>query len=81
MDQSGLDPILKALGKEVNRKVKDAGLRRVHGHIVATSASHEGRTLNAAGMKAAVISEIAARQARRCGIAAGGRRQGHAPRS
>ena len=62
-DESGLDPILKKLAKKVNRTARDAGLKRVGGHIVATGKSREGRTLNAAGMKAAIISEIAARQA------------------
>ena len=61
-DESGLDPILKTLAKDVNRTAKDAGLKLVGGHIVATGASHEGRTLVADGMKAALISEIAARQ-------------------
>jgi vancomycin resistance protein YoaR len=63
LDQSGLDPIVKTLAKKVNQDVRDAGLRRVGGHIVATGTSREGRTLNAAGMKAAIISEVAARQA------------------
>jgi len=35
----------------------------VGGHVIATGTSHEGRTLDAPGMKAAVISAIAARQA------------------
>ena len=62
-DESGLDPILKTLAKKVNRTAQDAGLKLVGGHVVATGTSREGRTLNAAGMKAAIISEIAARQA------------------
>ena len=62
-DESGLDPILKTLAKEVNQTAKDAGLKRVGGHIVATGTSREGRTLIADGMKAALISEIEARQA------------------
>ena len=62
-DESGLDPILKTLAKKVNQTAQDAGLKLVGGHIVATGTSREGRTLNAAGMKAAIISEIAARQA------------------
>ncbi len=62
-DQAGLDPLLTTLAKDVNRKAKDAGLRLVSGHVVATGSSHEGRTLDAAGMKAAIISAIAARQA------------------
>jgi vancomycin resistance protein YoaR len=61
--ESGLDPILKTLAKDVNQTAKDAGLKRVGKHVVATGASREGRTLIADGMKAALISEIEARQA------------------
>jgi vancomycin resistance protein YoaR len=35
----------------------------VRGHVVATGSSREGRTLNAAGTKAAILSEVATRQA------------------
>ena len=61
LDESGLDPILKALAQKVNQKAQDAGLKLVSGHVVATGASREGRTLNAAKMKAAIISQIGAR--------------------
>jgi vancomycin resistance protein YoaR len=60
---SGLDPILETLAKEVRQTVRDAGLKLVSGHVVAIGTSREGRTLDAAGMKAAIISEIAARRA------------------
>jgi vancomycin resistance protein YoaR len=63
LDESGLDPILTTLAQNVNQTVQDAGLKLVSGHVVATGASREGRTLDAAGMKAAIISEIRARQA------------------
>src|SRR5204862_4791510 len=63
LDESGLDPVLKTLAQKVNRTAQDAGLKLVSGHVVATSPSREGRTLDAAGMKAAIISEIGARQA------------------
>jgi len=62
-DESGLDPMLVTLAKDVNRTAKDAGLKLVSGHVVATGTSREGRTLDAAGMKVAIISEITARQA------------------
>ena len=62
-DQSGLDPLLKTLAKKVNRPAQDAGLRLAGGHVVATGSSHEGRTLKASGMKTAIMTEIAARQA------------------
>jgi vancomycin resistance protein YoaR len=63
LDESGLDPIVKTLAQKVNQKAQDAGLKLVSGHIVATGTSREGRTLNAATMKAAIISEIVARNA------------------
>jgi vancomycin resistance protein YoaR len=63
VDETGLDPIVKTLAKDVNRPARDAGLKMVGGHVIATGTSHEGRTLDAPGMKAAVISAIAARQA------------------
>jgi vancomycin resistance protein YoaR len=62
-DASGLDPIVKALGPKVNEPARNAGLKLVGGRVIATGTSHEGRTLDAAGMKAALISEIGARQA------------------
>jgi vancomycin resistance protein YoaR len=61
-DVSSLDPILTTLAKSVNRTAQDAGLKLVSGHVVATGTSREGRTLDAVGMKAAIISEIEARQ-------------------
>ncbi|HEY4189325.1 MAG TPA: VanW family protein [Candidatus Limnocylindrales bacterium] len=62
-DESGLDPIVTTLAQDVDQTAKDAGLKLVNGHIVATGASREGRTLVADGMKAAIVSEIVARQA------------------
>jgi vancomycin resistance protein YoaR len=63
LDETGLDPLLKKLAKKVDRPAQDASFRMVNGRIVATGSSHEGRTLKAAGMKAAVMTEITARQA------------------
>ncbi len=62
-DESGLDPIITTLADKVDQTAHDAGLKLVGGHIVATGKSREGRTLDAAGMKAAIVSEIGARQA------------------
>jgi len=62
-DESGLDRLLTKLAKKVDRPARDAGLKLVNGHVVAIGTSREGRRLNAAGMKAAIISEIGARQA------------------
>src|SRR4029079_8280131 len=61
-DEAGLDPIVNGLTKKVNRPAKNAGLQRVGGHIVATGASHEGRTLDAPALKSAIRREIGARQ-------------------
>ncbi|HEY8437333.1 MAG TPA: VanW family protein [Candidatus Limnocylindrales bacterium] len=63
LDESGLDPLLKTLAKTVNRTPRDAGLKLVAGHVVVTGSSHDGRTLDATGMKAAIIGEMGARQA------------------
>jgi vancomycin resistance protein YoaR len=62
-NESGLDRLLTKLAKKVDRPARDAGLKLVSGHVVAVGTSREGRTLNAAGMKAAIIGEIGARQA------------------
>ena len=62
LDEAGLDPILETLAKDVKQTVKDAGLKLVSGHVVATGTSREGRTLTVADTKAAIISEIRARQ-------------------
>jgi vancomycin resistance protein YoaR len=60
--QKGLDPILKSLEKKAARDARDAGLRRVGRHIVATGKSHEGRKLVVPKTKAAILTEITARQ-------------------
>ncbi len=62
LDESGLDPILTTLAKKVNQTAQDAGLKLVSGRVVATGTSREGRTLDAVGMKAAIVSAIQARQ-------------------
>jgi vancomycin resistance protein YoaR len=62
-NEQGLDRLLTKLAKKVDRPARDAGLKMVGGHVVAVGTSREGRTLNAAGMKAAIIGEIGARRA------------------
>ena len=62
LDTTGLDEIVTKLAKKVDRKMRNAGLKRVGRHIVVTGSSHEGRTLIPDGMKATLISEIVARQ-------------------
>ncbi len=63
LNEAGLDPLLNALAKQVNQSAKDAGLKLVGNHVVATGQSREGRTLDVAAMKAAIVNQIAARQA------------------
>ena len=48
LDEAGLDPMLKTLAKKVKQEVRDAGLKMVNGHVVATGTSREGRTLKVA---------------------------------
>ena len=63
LDETGLDPLLAKLARQVNQEAKDAGLKLVRGRVVATGESREGRTLKADEMKAAILGEVAARQA------------------
>ena len=49
LDEAGLDPMLKTLAKKVKQTVRDASLKMVNGHVVATGTSREGRTLKVAG--------------------------------
>jgi len=65
-DESGLDPILETLAPKVKQTVRDAGLKLVGKHVVTTGTSREGRTLEVAGTKSAIISQI---QARHAGVA------------
>ena len=62
-DETGLDPILKTLAPKVQQDVRDAGLKMVNGHVIATGTSREGRRLKVPETKAAIISQIKARQA------------------
>jgi vancomycin resistance protein YoaR len=62
-DESGLDPILAKLATQINQTAQSAGLKLVGAHVVATGTSREGRTLDVAGMKAAIVGQMAARQA------------------
>ncbi len=62
-NEAGLDPMLKTLAKKVKQTVREAGLKMVNGHVVATGTSREGRTLKVPETKAAIISQIQARQA------------------
>jgi vancomycin resistance protein YoaR len=61
-DESRLDPLVNKLARKVNRTANDAGLKMVGGQVIATGVSRDGRTLDAGGMKAALIREIGARQ-------------------
>jgi vancomycin resistance protein YoaR len=63
LDKPGLDPLVKTIAKSATRDAKNAGLRRVGGHIVATGKSREGRELVKRGTKLAIIDELVARKA------------------
>jgi vancomycin resistance protein YoaR len=63
LDEAGIDPIVASLAHKVNQTARDAGLKLVRGHIIVTGTSREGRTLDAPGMKTAIIGEIRSRQA------------------
>ena len=63
LDASGLDPLLATLAKQVNQTAQDATLKLVGNHVVASGTSREGRTLDVAAMKAAIVAQLAARQA------------------
>jgi vancomycin resistance protein YoaR len=63
LDEAGLDPMLATVAKKVKQEVRDAGLKMVNGHVVATGSSREGRTLKVPETKAAILAEIGARQA------------------
>jgi vancomycin resistance protein YoaR len=63
LNEAGLDPIIKTLEQRAAREARDAGLRRVGGHIVATGKSRDGRRLLRGATKAAIVNELTARQA------------------
>jgi vancomycin resistance protein YoaR len=63
LDESGLDPILKALAPKVRQTVRDAGLKMVGGRVIATGESREGRALKVAETKAAIVGHVQARRA------------------
>lgn len=63
LDGSGLDPLLAQVAKQANQSAQDAGLRLVAGRVVATGASRDGRSLDVAATKAAILAQMAARLA------------------
>ena len=63
LDDSGIDPMVEALAPKVKQTVRDAGLKLIGGRVVATGRSREGHTLKAEETKAAIVGELAARQA------------------
>ncbi len=62
-DQTGLGPLVQQLAKKINRTAQDASLKLVSNHVIATGTSREGRTLDVAGTTAAIVNQLAARQA------------------
>jgi vancomycin resistance protein YoaR len=63
LDKSGLNPIVKTLARRAFREARDAGLRRVGGHVLPTGKSREGRELRNRDTKIAIINELVARKA------------------
>jgi vancomycin resistance protein YoaR len=63
VDQTGLDPLLGGLARQVNQPAVNATFRISGARVVIGSPSREGRTLDTAGMKAAVVSVLLARLA------------------
>lgn len=61
-DETGLDPLIVKLAKQVDQEARDAGLKLVGGGVVATGKSREGLRLRAPGMKTAILAELTARQ-------------------
>lgn len=59
----GLDPILAGLAKKVNQAPQNAGLALSGKRVVATGPGREGRSLSLPAMKAAIVSQMAARAA------------------
>ncbi len=62
LDELGLDPILTTLAPKVKQTVRNAGLKLVGGHVVATGTSREGRTLKVPETKTAILAQVQARQ-------------------
>jgi vancomycin resistance protein YoaR len=56
-----LDPLLKALTGQVNRKASNAAFRLSGNHVVVAAPSHEGRTMDVAATTAAVVGVLQAR--------------------
>jgi len=61
VDVPALDPLLKALAKQVNRGASNAAFRLSGNHVVVAAPSHEGRTMNVAATTAAVVAVLQAR--------------------
>jgi vancomycin resistance protein YoaR len=63
VDETGIDPLIKPIAKDVNQKVANAGLKLSGGRIVVGAASKEGRKLDVEATRAVVLGALAARQA------------------
>jgi vancomycin resistance protein YoaR len=63
VDETGIDPLIKPIAKDVNQKVANAGLRLSGGRIVVGAPSKEGRKLDVEATHAVVMGALAARQA------------------
>ncbi len=63
VDETGIDPLVKPIAKDVNQAVANAGLKLSGGKVVAGSASREGRKLDVEATRGLVMGALAARQA------------------
>ncbi len=63
VDETGIDPLVKPIAKDVNQRVANARLKLSGGRIVVGAGSREGRKLDVEATRTVVMGAIAARQA------------------
>ncbi|MEI7742590.1 MAG: VanW family protein [Chloroflexota bacterium] len=62
VDESGIDPLLKGIEKDLNQKAASATFRLNGSRVEVASASREGRTLDVAATHALIIETMTGRQ-------------------
>jgi vancomycin resistance protein YoaR len=63
VEETGIDPLVRSIAKEVDQKAANAGLKLSGGRIVVGAGSREGRKLDVEATRAVVMGALAARQA------------------
>ena len=63
VDEAGLDPLIRPIAKALNQSARSATFRLSGNHVVMGRPSREGRTLDVAATRAAVLGALLARQA------------------